>query len=126
MSWLRTAQAQWWGVVRHAQINRDIEEELRFHLKMRTQENIALGIDPVEASLKARRRFGNFNSIKDACRDIRGAGALQCFKQDVRFAARMLLKHRVFSMVAVLALGLSVGANIAIYTVASRVLLHPL
>jgi putative ABC transport system permease protein len=126
MSWLRTGQAQWWGVVRHAQINREIEEELRFHLKMRTQENIARGVEPVEASLRARRRFGNFNSIKDACRDVRGAGALQSFGQDLRFAARMLLKHRVFSMVAVMALGLSVGANIAIYTVASRVLLHPL
>lgn len=126
MNWFRVSQARWGAVFRQANIEEEIDEELRFHLEMRTRENIARGLPAVEASLKARRRFGNFNGIKDACRDIRGLGALLVLWHDTRFAARMLLKDRAFTVVAVLALGLSIGANTAMYTVASRVLLRPL
>ena len=126
MNWFRVGQARWGAVFRQANIEEEIDEELRFHLEMRTRENIARGFPAAEASLKARRRFGNFNGIKGACRDIRGLGALLVLWHDTRFAARMLLKDRAFTVVAVLALGLSIGANTAMYTVACRVLLRPL
>ncbi|MEY2565274.1 MAG: putative transport system permease protein [Verrucomicrobiota bacterium] len=126
MNWLRLGQSRWSGFVHPTQVDSDIEEELRFHLQMRTKENIARGMPSSEASQRAQRRFGNFNVIKDACRDVRGGGWLAVLGQDLRLAVRMLLKDRAFTIAAVVALGLSIGANTAIYTIASSVLFRPL
>jgi putative ABC transport system permease protein len=126
MNWLRLGHARWSGFFHPAQVDNDIEEELRFHLQMRTKENIARGMPSAEAAQRAQRRFGNFNVIKDSCRDVRGGGWLAVLGQDLRLAVRMLLKDRAFTIAAVVALGLSIGANTAIYSIASSVLFRPL
>jgi hypothetical protein len=74
------------GLFRKEELDQEIEEELQFHLAMRTQEKIARGMDPAEADAEARRQLGNINLVKDSWRDVTGGGALEVLWQDVRFA----------------------------------------
>jgi putative ABC transport system permease protein len=126
MTWLRVLRARLFALVHKAQLETELEEELRFHLQMRAQENVRRGMSEPEASLAAQRQFGNVNIIKDAWRDVAGGGLIEAFGKDLRFAWRMLRRDQGFAVIAVLALGLGIGANTALFTVVSNVLLRPL
>jgi predicted permease len=126
MNPLRVARARLLGLFRKAQLDDELDEEMRFHVAMRAQENVARGLPEPEAWRQAARAFGNVARLKDECRDVSGGGALEILWRDVRFAARMLLKDRAFTAIAVLALALGIGANTALFTVMSSVVLRPL
>ncbi len=126
MTWFRVLRARLFALTHKDRVEREMEEELRFHLAKRVEENIRLGMPPADAIREARRQFGNLNRVKDKWRDVVGAGALEAFSQDVRFAVRMLGKDRTFTAVSLLALTLSIGANTALFTLTDSVLLQPL
>src|SRR4051812_8209123 len=126
MSWFRVLRARLFALAHKGQVESEMEEELRFHLAMRAQDNVRSGMAESEALAVAKRQFGNVNLVKDRWRDVIGGGFLETFWHDLRFAGRMLLKDRAFSLIAILALGLGIGANTALFTVVSKVLLHPL
>ena len=102
----------------------DLDAEIRAHLEMEIEENIEAGMSPREARYAARRAFGSVTSSKQRTRDVWGLGPLERFWQDVRYGARMLAKKRLVTAVAVLSLGIGIGANTAVFTVLKSVLYY--
>lgn len=104
----------------------DLDQEIREHIELATQENMARGMTPEEARHAAMLKFGNVTRVKEDAREVWTAVWLEQFVQDVRFALRGLRRTPVFTVVAILTLAIGIGANTTIFGVINALLLRPL
>lgn len=104
----------------------EMAEEMRFHLEQRAADYAADGLAPADARLAAQRRFGNLASIQERAREAHGWGWLERFGRDLQFAARQLVRSPGFALLAIVTLGLGIGANTAMFSMVNGILYKPL
>lgn len=108
------------------QLDRDLDDEVAFHLAMRERKNRGAGLDASDARHAARRQFGNTTVLKERTRKMWTFTSIETLWQDIRFGARMLLKDFVFTAMIVVTLALGIGANTAIFSIVNGLMLRPL
>ncbi|HET7457933.1 MAG TPA: ABC transporter permease [Gemmatimonadaceae bacterium] len=126
MAWYHELGAAARALFRRERQDRELDEELRFHLDMETERNLRAGLPPDEARRRARLAFGGVDNVREEVRDERGTRWLTDFGDDVRFATRSLRRRAGFTAVAALTLALGIGATTALFGVVKTVLMTPL
>jgi len=107
-------------------MDRELDEEMRFHLERDTEQNVRDGMTREDARHAALRTFGGVDQSKEECRDARGVDLVDNIVRDVSYSVRVLFKGYAFTIVVVLTLALGIGANTAIFSFANGILLRPL
>ena len=92
------------GAAQRRQLDKYLEDELRFHLEMKPLEHREAGMEPREAGTQAAKQFGNATLLKEISREMFGFGSLEILAQDLRYGLRMLFNNRGFTTVIVLTL----------------------
>jgi putative ABC transport system permease protein len=112
-------------LARRKQLERDLNDEVAFHLAMREQKNRAAGSAGEEVRYAARRQFGNATQLKEQTRDMWTFASIESLWSDFTFAMRTLRKRPGFALTAILTLGLGIGASTAIFSVIQNALIQP-
>lgn len=106
--------------------DRELDEELRFHVEQRIQQYVERGATAGDARQRALREFGGVEQAKESCRDVRRMPVIETLLHDTRYALRTCWRSPAYAAVAALTLALGIGANSAIFSLVDGILLRPL
>src|SRR5690606_36483319 len=126
MSVLRGVVVRLRALVGRGREDHELEEELRFHLEQEAQRYRQQGLDEAAALRRARLGFGGYDRIVEETREARGVVVLEILVRDVRIALRGLGRTPGFTLIALLALTVGIGATTAVFAVASALLFRPI
>jgi predicted permease len=112
--------------LRRERFERELDEEMRFHLEMKVEEHVASGMRPDEARAAARREFGSRARLIESSRETWAFSIFDSLVQDVQLALRGLRARPGFTAVALVSLALGIGANSAVFTLVNGAFLRPL
>jgi predicted permease len=114
------------ALLRPADVQHEIDEELRYHLDREAAKHVEDGAAPADAARRARLALGGVERVREATRDAHGAVLITTAMQDLRYAGRMLRKSPTFTVVAMTAIAVGSGAVTTIVSAANALLLRPI
>jgi len=114
------------GLTRRARVERDLADEMAFHLEARTEHWMRQGLSRDEAARRARLEFGAVERYKEETRQARGLRLVDELRADVTYGLRALRGSPVFTAVAAAILAIAIGANTAVFSVVEAVMLRML
>jgi putative ABC transport system permease protein len=114
------------SLTRRRTVEQDLDDELAIHLELLVNRHVADGLPHDEAMRRARLELGGFDQVREEHRDARGVRLLEDLGNDLRYAGRQLKRSPGFAALAMLCLGLGIGANTSIFSALNSVLFRPL
>jgi len=122
---MRQLRALWLRLLRGRRTQDAFETELESHVAMHTEDGVRAGLSPEEARRQALIRLGGAEQTRQVYRERSGLPWLESLLRDMRYSVRTLAKHPAVTAIAMLSIGLGIGANATIFSMVSRFVLRP-
>lgn len=114
------------ALVNRSAVERELAEELRFHVDRQIERYVDSGMDRDEARRRAQLEFGGLEQVKEEYRDTLGVRLLEDLWRDIRYGLRTMFRTPGFAATAIISIALGVGANTIVFSVVNALVLKPL